>query len=77
MATAGGAAILKNMGVISGVGEMAYLPYTPQRRIAGAGINAQVNGPGISAQVNGGGGISATVNGKRRNVMQTAMRYQG
>lgn len=76
MATAGGAAILKNMGVISGVGEMAYLPYTPQRRIAGAGISAQVNGPGISAQVNGGGGISATVNGKRRNVMQTAMRYQ-
>lgn len=79
MATSGGATILKSLGVISGVGSMApvaYLPYPNRRRIAGAGINAQVNGQGINAMVNGSG-INAMVNGghQRRSAMQTAMKY--
>lgn len=85
MATAGGAVILKNLGVISGMAPVAYLPYPSQRRIAGAGINAQVNGTGVSAMVNGSGidamvngsGINAMVNGRYNNSMKNAMKYGG
>jgi len=77
MATAGGAVILKNMGVISGVmSPVAYLPYPSQRRIAGTGISAQVNGNGVNAMVNGSG-INRMVNGRYNNAMKNAMKYGG
>ena len=77
MATAGGAVILKNLGVISGVmSPVAYLPYPSQRRIAGSGINAMVNGSGINKMVNGSG-INKMVNGRYNNAMKNAMKYGG
>lgn len=75
LTTAGGVQVLQSTGIISGIErQLVYMP--DQRRIAGSGINAQVNGGGINAQVNGGQGINAKVSGYRpRSAMQTALKY--